>query len=127
LELDGHERLEGDHLSIARCSGRVHRDVGVAESFVGVVLAVAHRLPDARADEELAGDDDDGLLEDSVDASGDLVDHHLVDQFVDHHGELVTADSCQGVAGAKDPAHPGRDLDEHGVSGVVSRRRIDLP
>jgi hypothetical protein len=61
-----------------------------------------------------------------VDASDDLVDDHFVGQFVDHHGELVTTDSSQGVAGAKDAVHPGRDLEKYRVSGFVPRGLIDL-
>ena len=102
-------------LALALC--RVHRYVGVAQEFVGILTrCAAKRHADAGGDQHILAlnrDRRSELFEDSVSKAQRVLDTRGI---LDEDGELVPSETCGRIARAKGTLDSARDLDQRRVS-----------
>jgi len=107
--------------------GMVHREVGVAQERVGVL--VVHRVDreaDACREVQLVARNHGALGHRGEQALRDLRDLVEVGQALEQHGELVVAQPRQGVDAAQARLQPARGLREHVVAHRLPERVVDL-
>ena len=121
-----HRRVEDRDAALAAGLRRVHRDVGVAEQLVGVLVRVApDRDADRSADHEVLAGDGEGHLERLDDPARDGVrpaEPVLVGQ---QQRELVAAESRGEVVAPDAALDPLRHRGQQPVARGVAERVVD--
>ena len=110
--------------------GVVHRGVGVAQQLLRTFLTgCRQRDPDARTDVHLGAAHDQRADDRREKTLGDLdrlLPRRLARQVLAQHGELVTAEPGDGVAGPDHRLELARHRDEQLVAGVVTQAVVDV-
>ena len=120
-----HLGLVDPHTGLALALGLVHGHVGVAYELLGAVAGPVERDSHARGDQQLLGRDRERQREHRKQAFGQRGHLVLALDVLQQDGELVTTETCRGVAGPELVLDPLRRRDEQLVTGGVAEAVVD--